>query len=85
MKQISQAQAALLVKKFNSMFPVGAECYWRSIGKDGVPFDRLTVRSIAYVSNGQPVVFFEGKSGYCSIEPRFVSYTHIPPGHVEIA
>lgn len=63
-----------LVNKFNSLFPVGTKVHWRSVGRDGVPYQIVTVQHPAYVSHGQPVVFFEERRGYCSIEENFVNY-----------
>lgn len=67
-------KSGTLVERFNKRFPIGAKVQWRSIGKDDVPFEEVTVKSAAFDSHGQAVVFFEERSGYCSIDPRFVNY-----------
>lgn len=64
-----------LIAEFNRLFKVGDICFYRSIGKAGVPFEVWVVRSEAFDMNGQPVAFFKGKSGVYSILPNFVDYT----------
>jgi hypothetical protein len=63
-----------LVEKFNKQFPVGATVPWRSIGKAGVSHKDYTVRFAARDQNGQPVAWFNERSGMVSIEPQFVNY-----------
>ena len=65
-----------LVRIFNEMFPVGSVVLWRSVGKDlaGNEHHSYVVASPAFNSYGNAVVFFQGKSGFCSIEPQFVKY-----------
>lgn len=68
-----------LVNKFNSLFPVGAKCHWRSVGRYGVPYETVTVRAPAFISaSGHPVVFFEEHRGYCSIDEMFTLYDILP-------
>jgi hypothetical protein len=63
-----------LIDAFNEMFPIGSKCLWRSVADGKEKHKELTVRSKAFDSYGQAVVFFEEISGYCSIEPQFVDY-----------
>lgn len=62
------------IDKFNAMFPVGSKCQWRSIGKDGVPFQTVTVEHPAYDLHGQAVAFFAERRGCCSVDLNFVDY-----------
>lgn len=61
-----------LIERFNKRFPIGSMVRWRSY-KDG-PLMQMITRTEAFDSNGQPVVFFENKTGFCSIDPMFVDY-----------
>lgn len=67
-----------LIDRFNDRYPVGATFEWRSIGKDGIPFERLTVRAAAYDHFGMAVVFSKERSGFISIEKNFVNYAFRP-------
>lgn len=67
-----------LVELFNSQFPVGSKVNWRSVGKDGVPFQEYTVELPARVQNDQPVAWFKERSAMVSIESRFVDYGNKP-------
>lgn len=62
-----------IVERFNKSFFSGDSVYWRSssVGE----YKRYTVKGEAFLDSSEtPVVFFEEKSGYCSIEPVFVKY-----------
>lgn len=65
-----------LIETFNNTFPVGSPCPWRSVGQEGVEHQQMIVRTKAFESNGQAVAYFEGKAGYCSIDPMFVDYAN---------
>lgn len=67
-----------LIERFNTDFPVGTKLLWRSVGKSGVPHETVTVKHAAYDMHGQPVAFFEERSGCCSILPMFVAYESGP-------
>jgi len=61
--------AALLVKRFNELYPIGAKVMLRKVSKDSFPYQEYTVRSEAYTLNEiQAVAFFEEISGCFSIE-----------------
>lgn len=84
MPQLSQKQKALiydaeqLVKKFNTLFPVGSEVLHRKVNLKGQPFEKRIVKSEAYVSSSyDAVAFFEGLSGYYLIEPNFIDYDQV--------
>jgi hypothetical protein len=67
--------AQQLVQKFNNKFPVGSKVMHRSTAIKSIPFTERIVKSEAFVSNStQAVAFFEGLSGYYSIDPEFVQY-----------
>jgi hypothetical protein len=73
------AAAEKLVNRFNSLFPPGSKCHWRNIGKEGVPYEVVTVRVAAYLlPSGIPVTHFDERPGYCSIAENFVAYNIIP-------
>jgi len=74
MSRLTPAAAEKMVAKFNRLYPVGDGVYWRSYVSDAAPYKYMTVKTPAFVANGQPVVFFQERSGYCSIEPEFVKY-----------
>lgn len=63
-----------LIEMFNKRFPVGSRVRWRSVGNDSAEYQLVIVRSPAYDMHGQPVVFFEERSGCCSIMEQFVDY-----------
>jgi hypothetical protein len=68
-------EAQELVDKFNKLYLVGSTVMHRTTAVKSIPFKEQTVRAKAFVSNSlQPVAFFVGISGYCSIEPDFVKY-----------
>src|SRR4051812_46589044 len=83
MQQMSEEAASRLVNKFNSTFPPGSKCHWRSIGKKGVPYELVTVASAAFLMSGQPVAMFEEKRGCCSIAENFMLYNIIPSSEPE--
>lgn len=62
----------LLVQHFNNLFPVGSTVMWRL--HEHQVFGYYIVHSEAFVSEGQPVVFLKGYSGFVSIRKPFVSY-----------
>jgi hypothetical protein len=67
---INHVRATLIVKDFNEKHNVGTVVFWRnSRVQVGRP---MTVQTPAYVNNNIPVVFFQEKNGYCSIEPQFL-------------
>lgn len=68
-----------LIDRFNEKFPVGSKVYWRNVGKDSEPYEIVTVKSDAWDQHGMEVVFFEEKSGFCSIGPGHVDYRSVPP------
>lgn len=78
MTQKQKAQiydAEKLVEKFNKLFPVGSKVGHKKIGLKSYPFEMRIVKSKAYVSSSyDAVAFFEGLSGYYSIEPNFIDY-----------
>lgn len=72
---------AQLIETFNQRFPVGSKCRWRSALSQ--PYTEVTIKHAAYDSHGQAVAFFQERSGFCSIDPRFVDYNSEPNGVVE--
>lgn len=84
MLQLSKKQKALiydaeqLVKKFNTLFPVGSEVSHRKISLRGQPFVKRIVKGEAFVSSSyDAVAYFEGLSGYYSIESNFIDYDQV--------
>jgi len=78
MPRLSTKQAQALVDKFNKQFPPGSGVYWRSINHPSAEYEYMTVRSVAFLSSGgTPVVFFEERGAYWSIEPEFVKYDEV--------
>ncbi|MBN1989395.1 MAG: hypothetical protein JW783_08370 [Bacteroidales bacterium] len=74
-KGSKEAKAISLVEKFNKLYPVGSTVTLRKIAISSSPYLEYTVRHEAFVANGlDPVAFFDGISGYFSIEPDFVKY-----------
>lgn len=72
---INQLRSIMIVGKFNRDHPVDSQLQWLPVAKAGIVPIRVTVKSAAYVAaSGEPVVFFKERSGYCSIEPRFLPW-----------
>lgn len=81
MRTLSKKEKALAydaqksVEKFNELYPVGSTVSLRKVASKSFPYAEYTVKSEAFVANEtNPVAFFNGISGYFSIEPDFVSY-----------
>lgn len=81
MRTLSKKDKALaydaqkLVDRFNKLYPVGATVSLRKVARDSFPYTEYTVKSEAFVANEtSPVAFFNGISGYFSIEPDFIKY-----------
>lgn len=69
------AEANQLVAEFNNQFPVGSTVMHRTMASKSTPFIERKVKGEAFAAHGNTAVaFFEGISGYCSIEPEFVQY-----------
>lgn len=65
----------LIIEKFNELYPVGSKCPMRSTNHKSYEYKEEVVKHEAFMSNsGDPVAFFEGKSGYYAIEEGFVKY-----------
>ena len=71
-QHIKIIRANLIVKKFNEDFSLGSKVGFMSIANDKNTGKIVTVKSEAFMSHGNPVVFFNEISGYCSIEPEFL-------------
>ncbi len=61
-----------LITGFNALFPVGAKVAWRPA--TGLDPQAMTVKQAAYNHHGTPVVWFEERTSFCSIEQDFVIY-----------
>ena len=82
MSKLTQKQKAIIfdaertVEKFNKLFPIGSKVMQRNIGIKTFPFKERIVKSEAFISSSyEPVVFFQGCSGYFSVLPDFIDYT----------
>ena len=75
MTRISTDKATKLVNKFNSTFPVGSKCHWRSRSVNGTPYEIVTVEFPAFIpEHGMPVAFFTQPSLACvALVRSFVS------------
>ena len=74
-KQKIQAYNALLVEKFNRLYPEGSKVKLRKIASPFCPVIECTVSYKAYLAyDGTPVAFFNEIAGAFSIEPDFVQY-----------
>lgn len=62
-----------LVEKFNSTFKIGSFVKFKKTKFSEEK--EVTVKSEAFMNHGNAVVFFNEISGFCSIEPIFVSYS----------
>lgn len=71
-KLIAAIRTDLIVTEFNKKHPVGSSVYWRAMAVESSSYRKMTVKSEAFNSHGTSVVFFEEKSGFCSIEPQFL-------------
>ena len=61
-----------IVDDFNKKNLIGSQVLWRSNSLTDTYISYETT-SVAFLSNcNEPVVFFKGKSGYCSIEKKFI-------------
>jgi hypothetical protein len=67
-----------IIENFNLLFPIGSKFWWKPVANQNYPFSRLTVKSEAFDSHGQAVVFVEEKTSYISIESQFVDYDNLP-------
>lgn len=70
LKQMKLFQCNRLVARFNAKYPVGSKVSWRHSPID--EYQEYTVKRPAFLSNGQPVVYFIETSGFCSIDPIFI-------------
>lgn len=61
-----------LIAGFNALYPVGATLEFRpAVGEDA---QTVTVKHPAYNHQGKPVVWFNERTSFCSIEPDFIVY-----------
>ena len=61
-----------LITGFNALYPIGAKLGFRpAVGLDP---QMVTVKTPAYNHYGNPVVWFEEITSFCSIEPCFIDY-----------
>jgi hypothetical protein len=63
---------AVLKERFNSMFKVGSKVMWRDSATTS--YQKVTVKTEAFINYGLAVVFFEEIQSFCSIHPEFVIY-----------
>lgn len=74
-KQRIQAYNALLVEKFNTLYPEGSKVKLRKIASSSCPVIECTVSYKAHLNfYGTPVAFFNEIAGQFRIYPEFVQY-----------
>lgn len=74
-KEKLQAYNALLVEKFNRLYPEGSKVKLRKIASPFAPTIECTVCYKAHITyDGTPVAFFNEISGAFSIEDDFIQY-----------
>lgn len=71
-KHIDIIRAVLIVRQFNETYPVGSTVLWKSVALEDAPAEKVTVNCKAYMHYGMPVVFFNEKPAFCSIEPEHI-------------
>ncbi len=65
-----------LVEKFNQLYPVGSKVMLRKVKSKSFNYKEYTVRKEAFCTNSfDAVAYFDGISGYFSIDTDFVQYT----------
>lgn len=68
-------QAQELVEKFNKLYPVGSTVQLRKVSSDRFPYEEYKVKKEAFcTASFDAVAFFEGISGYFSIDTDFIKY-----------
>ena len=64
-----------LVAKFNQLYPVGSKVMLRKFASKTFDYKEFTVRKEAFCTNSlDAVAYFDGMSGYFSIDTDFVQY-----------
>lgn len=58
--------------KFNNQYKIGDTVKYRNSPYSD--YTIVTVRTEAFMSHGNAVVFFFEISGYCSVDPQFIYY-----------
>jgi hypothetical protein len=66
-KHIDIIRAVLIVRQFNETYPVGSTVLWKDASAA-----KVTVNCKAFMHHGMPVVFFNEKPAFCSIEPEHI-------------
>lgn len=64
-----------LVEKFNQLYPVGSKVMLRKVASKSFPYQKYIVKKEAFCTNSfDAMAFFDGISGYFSIDTDFVQY-----------
>lgn len=71
-KHIDIIRAVLIVRQFNETYPVGSTVLWKNVALEYEPAQKVTVNCKAFMHHGMPVVFFNEKPAFCSIEPEHI-------------
>ena len=73
-------KSEVVLKLFNAFYCEGCKVKYLLIANDESSIVELTIKGRAFITHHDiPVVFFEEKSGYYSIEPKHLIY---PPFHL---
>ena len=70
LNSIKYERVKIIIDNFNEKYDIGDTVLWKPVSTHGYTPVEMTVKSPAYSNFGKPVVFFNERSGFCSIEPE---------------